>query len=86
MIIYTNFFVLASLETASDQSDIEGRIRALSDSLKKRKVEADKLRKQQKRLYREKLKAQEASLKKQLEVLFSTQLLRIYLFHFEILN
>ncbi|PIK35391.1 putative centrosome-associated protein [Apostichopus japonicus] len=54
-------------ETASDQSDIEGRIRALSDSLKKRKVEADKLRKQQKRLYREKLKAQEASLKKQLE-------------------
>lgn len=54
-------------ETASDQSDIEGRIRALTDSLKKRKIEADKLRKQQKRLYREKLKAQEASLKKQLE-------------------
>ncbi|XP_071502262.1 centrosome-associated protein 350-like [Diadema antillarum] len=54
-------------ETASDQSDIEGRVRALKDALKKRKMEADRLRKQQKRLNREKLKAQEASLKKQLE-------------------
>ncbi|XP_041481736.1 centrosome-associated protein 350-like isoform X3 [Lytechinus variegatus] len=54
-------------ETASDQSDIEGRVRALKDALKRRKMEADRLRKQQKRLNREKLKAQEASLKKQLE-------------------
>lgn len=54
-------------ETASDQSDIEGRVRALKDALKRRKMEADRLRKQQKRLSREKLKAQEASLKKQLE-------------------
>ena len=56
------------IETASDHSDIEGRVRALKDALKRRKMEADRLRKQQKRLNREKLKAQEASLKKQLEV------------------
>ena len=63
--------LLFSTETASDHSDIEGRVRALKDALKRRKMEADRLRKQQKRLNREKLKAQEASLKKQLEVRFS---------------
>ncbi|XP_033119119.1 centrosome-associated protein 350-like [Anneissia japonica] len=54
-------------ETASDQSDVEGRLRALNDQLKRRKSEAERLRKQQKRMYREKLKVQEASLRKQLE-------------------
>ncbi|XP_071947296.1 centrosome-associated protein 350-like isoform X2 [Antedon mediterranea] len=54
-------------ETASDQSDVEGRLRALNDQLKRRKSEAERLRKQQKRKYREKLKVQEASLRKQLE-------------------
>ena len=55
-------------EIASDQSDIEGRVKALESELRKRKTEAEKLRRQQKRMQREKLKAQEASLKKQLEV------------------
>ena len=71
--------LLLSAETASDHSDIEGRVRALKDALKRRKMEADRLRKQQKRLNREKLKAQEASLKKQLEVRSSPYSNKIFL-------
>ncbi|XP_066217747.1 centrosome-associated protein 350 isoform X1 [Saccopteryx leptura] len=54
-------------ETTSDQSDIEGRIRALKDELRKRKSVVDQLKKEQKKRQKEKLKAQEASLIKQLE-------------------
>ncbi|XP_078263584.1 centrosome-associated protein 350 isoform X2 [Rhinoraja longicauda] len=54
-------------ETASDQSDIEGRIHALKDELRKRKSVVDKLKKEQKKRQKERLKAQEASLIKQLE-------------------
>ncbi|KAM9379445.1 centrosome-associated protein 350 [Phaethornis superciliosus] len=54
-------------ETTSDQSDIEGRIRALKDELRKRKSVAYQLKKEQKRRQKERLKAQEASLIKQLE-------------------
>ncbi|XP_048457867.1 centrosome-associated protein 350 isoform X2 [Rhincodon typus] len=54
-------------ETTSDQSDIESRIRALKDELKKRKSIVDKLKKEQKKRQKERLKAQEASLIKQLE-------------------
>ncbi|XP_032884239.1 centrosome-associated protein 350 isoform X4 [Amblyraja radiata] len=54
-------------ETASDQSDIEGRIHALKDELRKRKSIVDKLKKEQKKRQKERLKAQEASLIKQLE-------------------
>uniref|UniRef100_A0A3Q2ICX1 Centrosomal protein 350 n=1 Tax=Equus caballus TaxID=9796 RepID=A0A3Q2ICX1_HORSE len=54
-------------ETTSDQSDIEGRIRALKDELRKRKSVVDQLKKEQKRRQKERLKAQEASLIKQLE-------------------
>ena len=55
-------------ETASDQSDVEGRIRALNQELMKRKREAEQLKKEAKRRDKERLKAQEASLKKQIEV------------------
>ena len=55
-------------ETTSDQSDIEGRIRALKDELRKRKSVVDQLKKEQKKRQKERLKAQEASLIKQLEV------------------
>ena len=68
MVLTGNALLLVMLEIASDQSDIEGRVKALESELRKRKMEADKLRRQQKRMQREKLKAQEASLKKQLEV------------------
>ncbi|XP_062919744.1 centrosome-associated protein 350 isoform X6 [Mobula hypostoma] len=54
-------------ETASDQSDIEGRIHALKDELRKRKSIVDRLKKEQKKRQKERLKAQEASLIKQLE-------------------
>ncbi|XP_060686058.1 centrosome-associated protein 350 isoform X4 [Hemiscyllium ocellatum] len=54
-------------ETTSDQSDIEIRIRALKDELKKRKSIVDKLKREQKKRQQERLKAQEASLIKQLE-------------------
>ena len=60
-----NFFLV---ETASDQSDVEGRIRALNQELIKRKREAEQLKKEAKRRDKERLKAQEASLKKQIEV------------------
>ncbi|XP_029887496.1 centrosome-associated protein 350 isoform X5 [Aquila chrysaetos chrysaetos] len=55
-------------ETTSDQSDIEGRIRALKDELRKRKSVVYQLKKEQKKRQKERLKAQEASLIKQLEV------------------
>ncbi|XP_059923749.1 centrosome-associated protein 350 isoform X2 [Gadus macrocephalus] len=51
----------------SDQSDIESRIRALKEELKKRKSMAYQLKKEQKKRHKERLKAQEASLLKQLE-------------------
>uniref|UniRef100_A0A8C0IQN9 Centrosomal protein 350 n=1 Tax=Chelonoidis abingdonii TaxID=106734 RepID=A0A8C0IQN9_CHEAB len=54
-------------ETTSDQSDIESRIRALKDELRKRKSVVYQLKKEQKKRQKERLKAQEASLIKQLE-------------------
>ncbi|XP_077986378.1 centrosome-associated protein 350-like [Glandiceps talaboti] len=60
-------FSLTQSETTSDLSDVEGRIAALKDALRKRKIEVERLRKQQKKRHRERLRAQEASLKKQLE-------------------
>ncbi|XP_054835555.1 centrosome-associated protein 350 isoform X2 [Eublepharis macularius] len=54
-------------ETTSDQSDIESRIRALKDELRKRKSVVYQLKKEQKKRHKERLKAQEASLLKQLE-------------------
>lgn len=52
----------------SDQSDIESRIKALKEELRKRKFMAYQLKKEQKKRHKERLKAQEASLLKQLEV------------------
>lgn len=66
MVIFV-FFPLTS-ETTSDQSDIESRIRALKDELRKRKSVVYQLKKEQKKRQKERLKAQEASLLKQLEV------------------
>ncbi|KAM4548403.1 centrosome-associated protein 350 isoform 2-T2 [Odontesthes bonariensis] len=54
-------------ETTSDQSDIENRIKALKEELRKRKFMAYQLKKEQKKRHKERLKAQEASLLKQLE-------------------
>ncbi|XP_070816331.1 centrosome-associated protein 350 isoform X1 [Chaetodon trifascialis] len=54
-------------EPMSDQSDIESRIKALKEELRKRKFMAYQLRKEQKKRHKERLKAQEASLLKQLE-------------------
>lgn len=55
-------------EPISDQSDIESRIRALKEELRKRKVTANQLKKEQKKRTKERLKAKEANLRKQLEV------------------
>ncbi|XP_053549912.1 centrosome-associated protein 350 isoform X2 [Bombina bombina] len=54
-------------ETTSDQSDIEGRVRALKDELRKRKSIVDNLKKEQKRRQKERLRAQEAILLQQLQ-------------------
>ncbi|XP_051003577.1 centrosome-associated protein 350 [Acomys russatus] len=54
-------------ETTSDQSDIEGRIRALKAELRKRKSVVEQLKKEQRKRQKERLKAQEASLLRQLE-------------------
>ncbi|XP_013909810.1 PREDICTED: centrosome-associated protein 350-like [Thamnophis sirtalis] len=54
-------------ETTSDQSDIESRIWALKDQVRKKKSVVYRLKKEQKKRLKEKLKAQEASLIKQLE-------------------
>lgn len=54
-------------EAISDQSDIESRIKALKEELKKRKLMASELKKEQKKRHKERLKAEEASLLKQLE-------------------
>lgn len=55
-------------EPISEQSDIETRIRALKEELKKRKSMAYQLKKEQKKRQKERLKAQEANLLKQLQV------------------
>ncbi|GLD69367.1 centrosome-associated protein 350 [Lates japonicus] len=54
-------------EPISDQSDIESRIKALKEELRKRKFMAYQLKKEQKKRNKERLKAKEASLLKQLE-------------------
>ncbi|XP_060076852.1 centrosome-associated protein 350-like [Ylistrum balloti] len=54
-------------ETQSDFSDYEGRVRALNEELKRRKVEADRLRKERKKRKKEILKNKEVALKKQIE-------------------
>ncbi|KAM8930596.1 LOW QUALITY PROTEIN: centrosome-associated protein 350 [Pelodytes ibericus] len=54
-------------ETTSDQSDIECRVRALKDELRKRKSVVENLKREQKRRQKERLKAQEAILLKQLQ-------------------
>ncbi|XP_028299714.1 centrosome-associated protein 350 isoform X2 [Gouania willdenowi] len=59
--------VVVHSETISDQSDIESRIQALKEELRKRKSMAQLLKKEQKKRNKERLKAQEASLLKQLE-------------------
>lgn len=59
--------VATQTETISDQSDIESRIKALKEELRKRKFMAYQLKKEQKKRNKERLKAQEASLLKQLE-------------------
>ncbi|MED6280379.1 hypothetical protein CHARACLAT_010392, partial [Characodon lateralis] len=54
-------------ENISDRSDIEGRIKELREELRKRKIMAYQLKKEQKKRHQERLKAQEANLLKQLE-------------------
>ncbi|XP_062411595.1 centrosome-associated protein 350 isoform X2 [Sardina pilchardus] len=54
-------------KSASDQSSIEGRISALKEELRKRKTVVHQLKKEQKKRQKERLKAQEANLLKQLE-------------------
>ncbi|MEQ2174716.1 hypothetical protein GOODEAATRI_010696, partial [Goodea atripinnis] len=54
-------------ENISDRSDIESRIKELREELRKRKIMAYQLKKEQKKRHQERLKAQEANLLKQLE-------------------
>ncbi|KAK6628918.1 hypothetical protein RUM43_002735 [Polyplax serrata] len=58
---------LSHTETASEQSDLESRIAALHEQLRKRKLEAERLRREQKKAQRERLKVKEQSLLKQIQ-------------------
>ncbi|XP_076044168.1 uncharacterized protein LOC143027091 isoform X2 [Oratosquilla oratoria] len=59
-------FTLSQNETASDLSDGEGRLFALKEQLAARKAEADKLKREKRRMRRERLSSQEQALKKQI--------------------
>lgn len=61
-------FNVSLSETASDQSDIEGRIIALSEELKKRQLEAEQLKREQRRRRTEMLREREESLKKHIQL------------------
>lgn len=61
-------FNVSLSETASDQSDIECRIMALSQELKKRQLEAEQLKREQRRRRTEVLREREESLKKHIEL------------------
>ncbi|KAM3618974.1 uncharacterized protein V6R79_001175 [Siganus canaliculatus] len=63
----TDSLLAPQSEPISDQSDIESRIKALKEELRKRKFMALQLKKEQKKRHKERLKAQEASLLRQLE-------------------
>lgn len=65
---HSNHKLYLPSEPISDQSDIETRIKALKEELKKRKFMAYQLKKEQKKRHKERLKAQEANLLKQLQV------------------
>ena len=69
--------LLFSPETQSDQSDFEGKIRALNEELRRRKAEADKLKRERKKKRKELMKNKEESLKKQIEVKICTTTLFI---------
>lgn len=58
---------MAHSEATSDQSDIEGRIRALKEELKNRKSVVENLKREQRRRQKERLRAQEAILLQQLQ-------------------
>ncbi|GAB6021874.1 hypothetical protein CHUAL_006041 [Chamberlinius hualienensis] len=58
---------ISQSETASDLSDIEGRIFALKEELRRRRKEAESLKKEQKRKTKDRLTSQETSLVKQIE-------------------
>ncbi|KAM9384089.1 centrosome-associated protein 350 isoform 2-T2 [Pholidichthys leucotaenia] len=58
---------VAQTETTSDHSDIESRIKALKEELRKRKLMAYQLKKEQRKRYKERLKAQEVNLLKRLQ-------------------
>nr|XP_039269943.1 centrosome-associated protein 350-like isoform X2 [Styela clava] len=54
-------------QSETEQSDIECRVRALKEELKRRRLIAERLKKEQKRRHKDRLKAQEASLRSQIE-------------------
>ena len=56
-------------ETPSDASDYEAKIKVLNEELKRRKLEAEGLKKEQKKRRKDRMREQEASLKRQIEVL-----------------
>ena len=56
------------IEAASDLSDVESRVRILNEELQTRKLEVEKLRKAKKKKKHNKMREQELSLKKEIEV------------------
>ena len=59
-------FTLSQTETASDMSDGEGRLLALKEELAVRRAEADRLKKEKRKLRRERLASQERALRQQI--------------------
>ncbi|KAK4301047.1 hypothetical protein Pmani_026783 [Petrolisthes manimaculis] len=59
-------FTLSQTETASDISDGEGKLLALKEQLAVRRAEAERLKKEKKRIRRERLTSQERALRQQI--------------------
>ncbi|XP_063871346.1 uncharacterized protein LOC135106353 isoform X1 [Scylla paramamosain] len=59
-------FTLSQTETASDMSDGEGKLLALKEELAVRRAEAERLKKEKRRLRRERLASQERALRQQI--------------------
>lgn len=74
---HSNHKLYLPSEPISEQSDIETRIKALKEELKKRKFMAYQLKKEQEKRHKERLKAQEANLLKQLQVNVSAFIQRV---------
>jgi hypothetical protein len=69
VLYYLQYYVpFPCAETPSDASDYEARIKFLNEELKRRKLEAEGLKKEQKKRRKDRMKEKEAELNQQIAV------------------